>query len=492
MTPVLPHSESNATSPNEGDQRAGRLRAACETLWRLEDQMELVPWRCGGRDGLHLWQVMRFQIFMTALRRAGILEAHQPNPDDVRRSSLMAGLRRRIERFTLTPGRRPPGAQTVFIATARKIDGHDPLMAPLIEGYRDTSLSVFDTDSLGQRQKGVYDLNAFHKRARQSGREILETTAADRRRASEFTAKLGTALSADLGDLFADMDRIGTEHLRLRSAWARYFDVCRAERLIAVGSYFRQAAFAGARMTGIDAVDVQHGMISRYEVGYSWPGHPPSEAAPTGMVFFGRHWVDSVPHPAALTPVVSGSAHIEGLLDAGKRSESGPVDPRGPVLVVGQRTVGKILWTFAVALARACPGVPVLYRPHPGESIRRYQALFAAEPDPPANLELSSGPLGVYPLIMSARLQIGVYSTTLFEGLVLGCPSVVLDAPGAEHMDDVVARGDMRMVSTIEEAASLVAAPPAPRNGQYYFAPPMKPADIAAALASGQGERTAG
>ncbi len=470
----------------DGMQRSGRLRIACEALWHLEDQMDLISWRYGGSNGLCLWQVLRFQVFMAALRQADILEPHQPDLDKSSGSGFVHKFRQKIERYTLTPGRFPSEAQTVFISNARKANGRDPFLEPLFEGYRDQTQAVFDTNSLGQRQKGVFDLDFFSKRARRENRERLEATDPDRRRASEFLVRLGAELGADLGGLFNGADAFGTNYLRMRGAWARYFDACKAERLIAIGSYFRPAPFAGARLVGIDAIDAQHGMTSRYAVGYSWPGEAPQEAAPTGMLFFGQYWIDSVPHPAGLTSVISGSPLIKAVMAKALTESRDVEDPCAPVVVVSQRTVSQILWTFAIALARERPDVPVIYRPHPGESINRYQALLAAEPNPPANLDLSWGSPSIYSMLESARLQIGVYSTTLFEGLALGCPSVVLDAPGAEHMEDVVARGDMPMISTVEEAIALVDTPPKPCNAECYYAPPAPPTDLVAALAADQ------
>ncbi|AEI96304.1 hypothetical protein [Roseobacter litoralis] len=469
--------------------RSGRLREACEALWLLEDEMELVSWRYGGRDGLDLWQVLRFSLFMGALRRAGILEAHQANPDEVSRSRFSSKLRQRIDRYTMTPGMRPPKAETVFIANARKVDGMDPFLGPLFQGLGGAPYSVFDSDRLGQRLKGVYDLDAFSKTARKKNRECLEATEADKRRAKEFTERFGAALGADLTDLFANAERIGTDHLRMRSAWARYFDACKAQRLIAIGAYFRQAAFAGARMAGIQSVEVQHGLVARCQVNYSWPGSPPREASPTDMLFFGSHWVENVTHPAQLRPIVSGSDQITRLASQEAATASAKADRRAPVVFMSQPTVSRVLWAFAVALARARPEVPILYRPHPGESLSRYENLLAAEPDRPANLALSRGAPGSYALMASARLQIGVYSFTLVEGLAFGCPSVVLDAPGAELMEAVIARGDIPMISTVEEAAAFVDAPPEPRNAETYFAPSMQPQDIVAALNAGRGDK---
>lgn len=469
-------------SEHQGIPRSGRLREACEALWYLEDELELVPWRYGGRDGLELWQISRFSMFMAALRRAGILEAHQAKPDEVPQPTFASRLRQRMDRYLMTPGRRPPVAETVFITNARKVDGQDPFLGPLFQELGHAPYSVFDSDRLGQRLKGVYDLDAFQKRARKKSRARLEGTEADKRRAAEFVNRLGAALGADLSDLFAGADNLGTDHLRMRSAWAYYFDACKAQRLIAIGAYFRQAAFAGARMAGIQSVEMQHGLVGHYQVNYSWPGHPPEEAMPTDMLFFGQHWVDTVAHPSMLRPLVSGSDQIARL--AAQEADAGgtKADPRSPVLIMSQPTVSKVLWSFAVELARARPDVPIVYRPHPGESMNRYQSLLAAEQDRPANLELSRGAPGSYALMASARLQIGVYSFTLVEGLALGCPSIVLDAPGAELMEAVVARGDVPMVSTVEEALVFVDAPPVPQNAGDYFAPPMPPSDIISAL----------
>src|SRR5690606_28971419 len=51
-----------------------------------------------------------------------------------------------------------------------------------------------------------------------------------------------------------------------------------------------QAMIAGARDIGAKVVELQHGIISRFHLGYSWPGRPSVAYAPDELWCFGDFW----------------------------------------------------------------------------------------------------------------------------------------------------------------------------------------------------------
>ena len=76
-----------------------------------------------------------------------------------------------------------------------------------------------------------------------------------------------------------------------------------------------------------------------------------------------------------------------------------------------------------------------------------------------------------YDSLAESEVQIGVFSTGLFEGMLLGCRTIVADLSGSEAMETVVRRGDAMVVGSPEDLVATLAAAPAARAHDYYAEP---------------------
>ena len=47
-----------------------------------------------------------------------------------------------------------------------------------------------------------------------------------------------------------------------------------------------------------------------------------------------------------------------------------------------------------------------------------------------------------------ARYQVGVFSTAVYEGLALGCVTLLVDLPGLEYMLPLIERGEAEHIKT--------------------------------------------
>jgi len=52
----------------------------------------------------------------------------------------------------------------------------------------------------------------------------------------------------------------------------------------------------------------------------------------------------------------------------------------------------------------------------------------------------------LYRLLAESYWQLGVYSTAIFEGLGLGCKTILVNLPGIEYMDPLVEAGAVQVV----------------------------------------------
>ncbi len=223
-----------------------------------------------------------------------------------------------------------------------------------------------------------------------------------------------------------------------------------------VVAYFHQHIVGAARDLGIRVVELQHGAISPFHLGYSYPGRPSVPDQPDELWCFGSYWTDVAELPAGMDTKVVGASFISPT-DAVK-------DPR-LVVFLSQGTIGPALLEYAGALAAARPDLDVAFHLHPSERSTSYSV--------PAGVRLSSDNTLV--LLASATYQVGVATTALFEGMLLGCRTAVAGLPGNEYLAPAVASGDAAFVQTPAALADALATLPLATNPQIYYAPPQLP-----------------
>jgi len=193
-------------------------------------------------------------------------------------------------------------------------------------------------------------------------------------------------------------------------------------------------------------VELQHGAISPFHLGYSYPGRPPVADQPDELWCFGSYWTEVADLPADMRTAVVGAPYLPTANEK---------DPRR-VVFLSQGTVGAELLHVAEAVAKEHPDLEVLYRLHPSERASDYTI-------PPAVRLSTTG--STLELLASATYQVGVSTTALFEGMALGCRTAVANLPGHEYLEPAIAKGHAMLMT---RPAELTQAPVCADPGAYY------------------------
>lgn len=243
------------------------------------------------------------------------------------------------------------------------------------------------------------------------------------------------------------------------------------ELVVLVVAYGKETPIEVCSDLGIPVVELQHGVINPYHVGYSFPGDRTKETFPDYLFTFGEFWDETVEFPIPNDRVYPvGYPHLEDSLselDPDAESGSGDGD-REQLLVVSQGTVGRELSQFAASLAEEFPG-EIVYKLHPGE----YDSWEASYPWlREADLRVVAD-VDLYDLFARSTAQVGVYSTALYEGLAVGLDTYLLECPGAVQLQPLVDRGYATVVDSpaefLEAFGSGEASPPPDRTS--FFEP---------------------
>ncbi len=252
-----------------------------------------------------------------------------------------------------------------------------------------------------------------------------------------------TGLSVPVGALLA---REVPKHLRLRALYRALLRRHQIKTVYVVVAYFHQHIVGAARDLGIRVVELQHGAISPFHLGYSYPGRPEVADQPDELWCFGSYWTDVADFSAGMITSVVGASYLPGAAQK---------DPRLAAFL-SQGTIGAELLNVAESVAKEHPSLDVVFRLHPSERASNYTM--------PAGVRLSTEG-STLDLLASATYQVGVSTTALFEGMALGCRTAVANLPGHEYLERPIAMGHALLMT---EPGQLTSAPLCSTPDAYY------------------------
>lgn len=452
--------------------KLGSIKQACEWFWSVEQRLHVLRLQ---NDGVFFWRLMRFPLYRLVTEQSGLVEAAHPNTQFTlrqRMAILWALLYGSVFRNPLFSGCK----ETVVIPHARQVGGVDIYSQALLEQLPPEKTLVLYGDWRGQ-QAGTSRNMAFSllknnllKHWRKFGNKGAAL--------SEENAALLREVQAEIRQHFGiapPVEEMAKKHsaafCRYRQDYLRVFRRVKAQKLYIVVGYGvpQLAAVAAAQECGMEVIELQHGVFTPYHLGYSFPvDGDVVPYTPDVLHTFGTFWEQSTLLPTSMRCEVVGSAYMYDIL-AGYRGK--PKD--SSVVFASQAPISRELLRFAVEAARLLPEREVIYRLHPSES-KKDCAARLAELAPTENFVLSQGEPSTYALIAKAEVLVGVSSTVLFEGMVLGCKTIVVDLPSVEYMLPTVEMGHAVLVATPEAfCAALETAPICP-DPLAYYAPPVE------------------
>ena len=445
------------------------LRTVTEAFLAMEGELDLLSGSLG-----RIWEGARFPIhqrLLAALAATGRGQVHYPTLQPSRLRRAWGYARSALSRPSLASApadflivghprrqRTPEGAWTdPYI---------DPLLAPLGRAARVVEAPYLGRHRAPPHVPGVRYLDDIL---------LLGTAAANlgerhptqqERRAMEAVAdEVGVRFGVDAGvaaDVVQKMDEFRSHRVGALRFYDRLLARVRPKVLVLVVGYGHEPLIEAARERGIPVVELQHGVIYPYHLGYTFPSAPKA-TFPDHLLTFGRFWVDATCYPIPRERVRSVGYPAFDAARSAFRRRPGP-----EILFVSQLAVGEHLSRMAAELARGT-SAPIVYKLHPGEThgwAERYPWLREAR------IQVVDDPgQPVYDLFATAKAQVGVFSTALYEGLGLGVPTVVAQLPGWEAAEPLVNLGYAQAAADASELEAATRGPAGPVDADVFFEP---------------------
>lgn len=229
----------------------------------------------------------------------------------------------------------------------------------------------------------------------------------------------------------------------------------RPKLVILVVSYsnISEIFIEASKKLNIPVIELQHGNISPYHYGYSYSGSKRKKITfPDYFFTFGDFWKNTTEFPIQNERIISvGFPYLES-----ERKRYLKIPKRNQILFISQGSRGITISKFAVELNNIIrSNFKIIYKLHPKE-YNNWREVY------PWLLEsgievIDSDEKPLYRLFAESKVQIGVTSTAIYEGLNFGLYTFILNI-GIEEMELLITSGYANVLTSPKDFEIAISA----------------------------------
>ncbi|MHA1203284.1 MAG: hypothetical protein ACTSQ4_12300 [Candidatus Heimdallarchaeaceae archaeon] len=259
---------------------------------------------------------------------------------------------------------------------------------------------------------------------------------------SELSIKMKNLFGYSL-DLTSYVRHKLTRRKRILPYYQKLLTKIKPKAVILICNYGKEDFVEACKQSNIPTIELQHGVITKYHVGYSFEKESSKKIIfPDYLFTFGEYWKDTITYPIPKQKIVNvGFPELEIrkqlYLDVKKKKQ---------ILFISQTTIGSNLSKFAVELSKNKKlGYRIKYKLHPFE-------VFTWKENYPwlknSNIEIIDHQgENLFKLFAESEIQVGVYSTAIYEGLSFQLKTFLVDLVGIDIMDNLIKSGYATKIS---------------------------------------------
>ncbi len=206
---------------------------------------------------------------------------------------------------------------------------------------------------------------------------------------------------------------------------------------------------------GILTIELQHGWLGKEHMAYNYASKGTIRQFPNKICLFGDYYKTRAAFPISEENlVVTGFPYYERELQ--KYSEYKRQDTRYTVLFLSQGMYAKSLPQLAVDLRKKTKEeeVRILYKLHPGEYSNWEQTSPILQGKGIEIIGLKDMPL--YECFANSDMQIGAYSTTIYEGLGFGLRTLIFDQNSEKYAQELIEEGIAERIESVDDIVEKI------------------------------------
>ncbi|MGN0308768.1 MAG: hypothetical protein ACI4DN_11200, partial [Lachnospiraceae bacterium] len=200
----------------------------------------------------------------------------------------------------------------------------------------------------------------------------------------------------------------------------------------------------------IPTIELQHGTMNGH-IAYEYGVEHEIKQFPDKLFLFSEYWKGQIHVPIRDEElIVTGYPYFEHKQNEVRAIEE-YADGKINILFISQGTIGKKLSELAYAIAEVLNGenYRVLYKLHPGELAiweKEYTDLTKGN-----LVVISDNRYSLYEYFATCQIQVGVYSTALYEGLGFGLETFIYQIENANRMSSLREKGYAKYIGNAKE-----------------------------------------
>lgn len=214
------------------------------------------------------------------------------------------------------------------------------------------------------------------------------------------------------------------------------------QKLYLVVSYGKEDLIAAAEERNIEVIELQHGVISTYHMGYYFPFESSIPYFPNELIVQGEFWKDSVCYPK------NTKISVESINSFNKIYRSSENNKENSVLFISQGSIGRELSKVAARFSLENK-ILCYYKLHPSEfNIWKSDYKELLEASKQGFIKVVENEENIYSMMERCKYIIGVYSTAIYESLLYDSTKVfVINIEGYQYMDFLIKNNYIKLLN---------------------------------------------
>ena len=193
-----------------------------------------------------------------------------------------------------------------------------------------------------------------------------------------------------------------------------------------------------AKEMNIPVFELQHGLMGNSHIAYNFSEKRDIKCFPDKIMVFGEYWRRVTRFPIDDKNIIPvGYPYIEYM----KKIYGQAKTHTNNILFISQKTIGKELSRLAVSVAKKIKeeNMPykVIYKLHPSEVPDWKEALTELYCCRDIIEVASDSSESIYKYFSEAVIQVGVYSTAIYEGMAFGLKTFIYNTEGCKYVRDL-------------------------------------------------------
>ena len=480
------------------------VKEICQNIWALEEKYELNHKEI---QGCYPWQLIRMYLYYEITRKTNVFESAQQSSLSLfdKINSFLPFLKNSILSNPLSGNEE---IDVLIFDHPRKVifqgeyqDIYSYFLKDILNEMGRT-FETIESPYLNQHFRNKENIKENHVKFNDRillGSFIHKTMNRGKLPFTEEERQLINTVKGELESIFKieiDLFKIMEDHiLNFRHDYEKYIELLQKRNpkcVFLVVAYENKALVAACKKMNIEIIELQHGTISPYHLGYSYPENTmklndeimPIEYFPDKILSFGDYWKNACPFPIEENKIFSmGFPYFEENSKRYTKIAAEKIDENNEnkqILFISQGVIGKYLSQLAYETAQNInnenndasnqndnpqndnpqnDNYQFIYKLHPGEYgtwRENYEYLIKATNEFNNFKVIDESQPPLYELFAKSHYQIGAFSTAIYEGLAFNCKTFIIDVPGVEYLDDLIEKNIVKKVKNSEELIDYI------------------------------------